>query len=110
MIGADGPRSKVRAALGIDVDDLGSMGNFVSVTFRADLSRRLGRSPSAINAVTTPGAEGLFVPTSADDRWIFAREWHPQPGETLADWTPERIITLLRAAPGCPIWPRDHSP
>ena len=102
MIGADGPRSKVRAAVGIDVDGLGSLGNYMSVTFRADLTRRLGRSPSAINAVTTPGAEGLFVPTSAHDRWIFAREWHPQPGETLTDWTSERIITLLRAGTGLP--------
>ena len=88
--------------LGIDVDDLGSIGDFMSVTFRADLTRRLGRSPSAINAVTVAGAEGLFVPTSADDRWIFAREWHPQAGETIADWTPERIIALLRAGTGLP--------
>ncbi len=102
VIGADGPRSKVRAAVGIDVDDLGSLGNYISVTFHADLTRRLGRSPSAINAVTTPGAEGLFVPTSAHDRWIFAREWHPQPGETLTDWTSERIIALLRTGTGLP--------
>ena len=58
VIGADGPRSKVRDALGIDVDDLGSIGEFVSVTFRADLTRLLGRSPSAINAVTTAERRG----------------------------------------------------
>jgi putative polyketide hydroxylase len=102
VIGADGPRSTVREQLGIAVDDLGSIGEFLSVTFRADLTRRLGRPPSALNAVTAAGAEGLFVPTSADDRWIFAREWHPQPDETLADWTPERITALLRAGTGLP--------
>ncbi|HEY5783727.1 MAG TPA: FAD-dependent oxidoreductase [Microlunatus sp.] len=102
VIGADGPRSNVRAALGINVDDLGSIGDFVSVTFRADLTRMLGRTPSAINAVTTADAAGLFVPTSADDRWIYAREWQPGPGDTVADWTSERITTLLRAGTGLP--------
>ena len=102
VIGADGPRSNVRSALGIAVQNLGSIGEFVSVTFRADLSRRLGRVPSAINAVTPDSAAGLFVPTNADDRWIYAREWHPQPDETLSDWTPERIIALLRAGTGLP--------
>ena len=45
LVGADGPRSTVRAALGIGVDDLGTFGDFVSVTFRAELTRRLPRVP-----------------------------------------------------------------
>ena len=100
VIGADGPRSHVRSALGIEVEDLGSIGDFVSVTFRADLTRRLPRVPSAVNAVEAAGAQGLFVPTSADDRWIYARVWHPESGDTLADLTPERITGLLRAGTG----------
>ncbi len=102
LIGADGPYSKVRDELGIAVEDLGSIGDFMSVTFRADLTARLGRTPSALNAVMVDGAEGLFVPTSADDRWIFAREWHPDAGETMADWSPARIIAMLRAGTGLP--------
>ena len=100
LIGADGPNSRVRAALGIGVEDLGSLGEFVSVTFHADLAARLGRAPSAINAVMADGAEGLFVPTNADDRWIFATEWHPKAGDTFSDWTTTRITALLRAATG----------
>ena len=102
VIGADGPRSTVRAALGIGVDDLGTIGEFVSVTFRADLTRRLPRIPCALNAVEAPGAAGLFVPTSTDDRWIYARQWHPGDGETLSDWTPERCTDLVRTGTGLP--------
>ena len=100
VIGADGPRSPLRSALGVDVEDLGSIGDFVSITFRADLTRRLPRAPSAVNAVETSGAQGLFVPTSADDRWIYARVWRPETGDTLADLTPGRITELLRAGTG----------
>ena len=100
VIGADGPRSAVRSALGIGVENLGTIGDFVSVTFRADLTRRLPRTPSAINAVQAAGAEGMFVPTSTDDRWIYAREWHPELGETLDDWTTQRCVELIRAGTG----------
>ena len=100
LIGADGPRSTVRSALGIGVEDLGTIGDFVAVTFRADLTRRVPRIPSAINAVQTAGAEGMFVPTSTDDRWIYAREWHPELGQTVDDWTPQQCLELIRAGTG----------
>lgn len=102
VIGADGPRSTVRSALGIGVDDMGTIGEFVSVTFRADLTRRLTRTPSAINAVGTGAEAGLFVPTSADDRWIYARQLNPESGDTLADWAPQRCVAVLRTATGLP--------
>lgn len=100
LIGADGPRSTVRAGLRIDVDDLGTIGEFVAVTFRADLTRRLPRSPSVLNAVDVAGAEGLFVPTSRDDRWFYGRQWNPERGESITDWTPQRCTELLRAGTG----------
>jgi putative polyketide hydroxylase len=102
LIGADGPRSSVRSKLGIGVEDLGTIGEFVAVTFRADLTRRLPHLPSVINAVEVAGAEGLFVPTSADDRWVYAREWHPDRGESIADWTPQRCTELLWVGTGLP--------
>lgn len=100
LVGADGPRSTVRSRLGIGIEDLGTIGTFISVTFRADLTRRLPQVPCAINAVEVDGAAGLFVPTSTDDRWVYAREWQPERGEILAEWTPQRCVELLRAATG----------
>jgi putative polyketide hydroxylase len=102
VIGADGPRSTVRTSLGIDVDELGTIGDVVAVTFRADLTRRLPYTPSVVNAVEVEGASGLFVPTSPDDRWIYAREWHPERGESITDWTPQRCAELIRIASGLP--------
>ncbi|MGQ0718363.1 MAG: FAD-dependent oxidoreductase [Pseudonocardiales bacterium] len=67
-----------------------------------DLTRRLPRPPSVLNFVEVAGAEGLFVPTSTDDRWIYGREWHPDRGESMADWTLHRCIELLRAGTGLP--------
>jgi hypothetical protein len=93
VVGADGPRSTVRPALGIGVTDLGTLGEFVAVTFRADLARRMPRTPSVINVVELPGAEGLLVPTSADDRWIYA-------GRSTGDLRDPR--EQLRLATGVP--------
>lgn len=102
LVGADGPRSGVRKALGIPVEDLGTIGDFVAVTFRADLTRRFTHDPGALNAVTVDGSEALFVPTSTDDRWIFAQEWHPEQGQSIEEWTPQRCAELIRAGSGWP--------
>jgi 2-polyprenyl-6-methoxyphenol hydroxylase-like FAD-dependent oxidoreductase len=93
VVGADGPRSTVRAALGIGVEDLGTIGDLVAVTFRADLTRRMPRLPSAINVVEEPAAAGLLVPTSTDDRWIYARS---------ADTGSANHLEPLRLATGVP--------
>ena len=52
--------------------------------------------------VQIDGADGLFVPTGADDRWIYAREWHPRAGDDPAAFTPARCVELLRIASGVP--------
>ena len=93
VVGADGPRSTVRAALGIGVEELGTLGEFVGVTFRAELTDRMPRLPSVVNVVETPGAAGLLVPTSADGRWIYARAGAELPADP---------VELLRAATGVP--------
>ena len=46
--------------------------------------------------------EGLFVITGQANRWIYDIEWHPEAGETLADWPAERWLARLRAAAGLP--------
>ncbi|MGH3827488.1 MAG: FAD-dependent oxidoreductase, partial [Pseudonocardiaceae bacterium] len=102
LIGADGPRSTVRTGAGIDLEDLGSVGEYVAVTFRADLTRRLPQLPGVLNLVEVTGAEGVFLPTSADDQWIYGRERHPERGEAIEDWTPQRCTELIRTGTGLP--------
>ena len=76
VVGADGPRSRVRAALGIDTEHLGGIGRYVQLLFRADLSAVLGdHAPRAL----LPDAPGRGRPADRvrgrgrRGRWGFAR-------------------------------------
>jgi 2-polyprenyl-6-methoxyphenol hydroxylase-like FAD-dependent oxidoreductase len=99
LIGSDGPRSFVRDAIGIAAPSLGSLGDFVAVTFRAPLAALLDSRPGAINTVQIGGAEGQLVPTGADDRWVYARH---RDADEDAEWTHQRCVDVLRLATGVP--------
>jgi putative polyketide hydroxylase len=100
LVGADGARSTVRRLLGIEFDSLGSDGDHLSVLFQGDLSPVMPLVPHVLTWTSAPGVEGLFVTTGQSNRWIYDIEWHPEAGETLADWPAERWIARLRAAAG----------
>lgn len=101
VVGADGPRSAVRAAVGIGWEHLGSLGEFVNVLFRPDLAALLGRRLPGIVFVKHPDAECVLVPVGAG-RWTATRRWDPERGERAADFTPARWTALLRVATGIP--------
>lgn len=101
VVGADGPRSTVRAALGIAVEHLGAIGDYVQMLFRADLAERLGHRPPAISFLHHPDAPGVLLPVGFG-RWEFAHGYDPARGESPADYTPERWRTLIRTATGMP--------
>ena len=102
IVGADGAHSTVREKLGIPCESFGSEGDHLATLFRADLSAVVSEIPHALTAVVAPGLEGMFVPTGESDRWIYDIEWHPEAGETLADWPAERMAARIRAAAGVP--------
>ena len=91
IVGADGAHSTVREILGIPCESFGSEGDHLATLFRADLSAVVSEIPHALTAIVAPGLEGMFVPTGESDRWIYDIEWHPEAGETLADWPVERM-------------------
>jgi 2-polyprenyl-6-methoxyphenol hydroxylase-like FAD-dependent oxidoreductase len=101
VVGADGPRSTVRRALGIGLDALGTLGEFAQVLFRADLTTRTGGRPQVLTTIGHPEAAGVLLPVG-DDRWAYAREWYPDRGESPADFTARRWIELIRTATGFP--------
>src|SRR4051812_7644849 len=102
LVGADGARSDVRAACGIQLLDLGSEGDHLSVLFRADLAGLVSDPPHVLIMTVAPGLEGMLVATGEPERWIYDVEWHPDRGETLAAWPAERIVARLRALSGRP--------
>jgi putative polyketide hydroxylase len=101
VVGADGPRSAVRTALGIGWERLGALGEWVNALFRPDLAALLGRRLPGITFVKHPDAECVLVPVGAG-RWTATRRWDPERGESAAGYTPARWTELLRTATGIP--------
>ena len=89
VVGADGPRSRVRTALGIGWVRLGVVGEFTLTLFRAD---GMPQRPSALNFVKHPDAEGVLLPVGSG-RWGYFRA-----GTTAS-------LTALRTAIGRPVAP-----
>jgi len=101
-IAADGANSPVRAALGVVLEDHGTMGHYVNIYFRADLRALVAGREFGICFVENPAAAGLFLAVNNSDRWLFNAEYHPQTGAGPADFTPARCLEIVRAAVGLP--------
>jgi putative polyketide hydroxylase len=101
LVGADGQRSVVREQLGIELESLGTEGRHLAALFTADFAGLIRRRFSVLNFVSTPGIEGLFVPTGPG-RWVYDMELDPDQPEAEAWWTPERLAERIRAAAGLP--------
>jgi 2-polyprenyl-6-methoxyphenol hydroxylase-like FAD-dependent oxidoreductase len=99
VVGADGPRGGVRRALGVGLNHLGTLGEFVNVIFRADLDPVIGDRRYGLYIIEHPEAGGVLVPVG-DGRWCYGRQWHPERGESAADLTPSRSVELIRTAVG----------
>ncbi len=98
VVGADGTRSTVRAALGIGLRHLGTWAEAVSVLFRPDLARWLpGGLPRPLTLVDVP-QPAAFTPMG-DGRWVYfpLRFDGGRPDIPAEGWTP-----TLRAATGLP--------
>ena len=102
LVGADGARSLVRSLIGIEFEVLGTEADHLSVLFNGDLSAVIPDPPYILNITVAPGFEGLFASTAMPHRWIYDMEWHPETGERIEDWTPERITARIRGAAGLP--------
>jgi 2-polyprenyl-6-methoxyphenol hydroxylase-like FAD-dependent oxidoreductase len=98
LVGADGARSSVRRAVGIDMEHLGSEGRQLTSLFAADLDGVVPAPPFALHWVTTPGAEALFV-ASGRHRWGYG--WDLGEGGPAMPTT-EQVAERIRASAGLP--------
>ncbi len=101
LVGADGADSAVRRAAGIGLRHLGTEGDQLGVLFRADLDARMRGQRYALHMVTQPGAEGMFVPSGGDGRWVYHRQSEPHDPQ-VRSWTKARWAGAIRAASGVP--------
>ncbi|MET7611915.1 FAD-dependent oxidoreductase [Streptomyces seoulensis] len=101
LVAADGPRSPVRRALGIGQSGPGELFANVSVTFRSRaLADVVGDRHFICCYLTHPDADGALLPVDNKENWVFHAPWHPERGETLEDFTEERLRDHIRRAVG----------
>ncbi|MGW3207835.1 FAD-dependent oxidoreductase [Streptomyces sp. NPDC001135] len=103
LVAADGPRSPVRGRLGIGQSGPGDLFANVSVTFRSKLLADVVADRRFICCyLTDPEADGALLPVDNKERWVFHAPWHPEHGETLEEFTEERLTRHIRRAVGVP--------
>lgn len=101
LLAADGPRSPVRTRLGIEHSGSGDLFHNVSVTFRSKTLREVaGEQHFVVCYVTDPAGEGVLLPVDNEEHWVFHVPWFPERGQTLEQFTDERITEHIRAAVG----------
>lgn len=103
LIAADGNRSPVREQLGIARSGVGRLASHIGIVFKADLSSLLTDGQTWLYYLQNEAFTGAFVTTSVPDRHIFSLEYHPEKGESFADYPPERCAEFIRiglAMPG----------
>ncbi|MEU5087444.1 FAD-dependent monooxygenase [Streptomyces sp. NPDC021356] len=103
LVAADGPRSPVRHRLGIGQSGPGDLFANVSVTFRSKLlADVVGERRFICCYLTDPDADGALLPVDNKEHWVFHAPWHPEHGETLDEFTEERLQRHIRRAIGAP--------
>ncbi|MEU9240488.1 FAD-dependent monooxygenase [Streptomyces shenzhenensis] len=103
LVAADGPRSPVRGRLGIGQTGPGDLFANVSITFRSKLLQNtVGDRRFICCYLTDPEADGALLPVDNRENWVFHAPWHPERGETLDEFTEERLTRHIRRAVGVP--------
>lgn len=96
MVAADGNRSPIREKLGITRTGKGRLASHIGMVFNADLSQLLTDNEMWLYYLQNKDFTGAFVTTSVPDRHIFSVEYHPEDGESLTDYSPQRCAELIR--------------
>ena len=98
VVAADGHRSPIREKLGIERQGAGPLGNMVGVVFEAELSRPLPDGAFVLYYLKNEHFSGVFGGASEDGRYLFGCDYHPERGESVRDYTEERLASLIRIA------------
>ena len=100
VVAADGARSAVRRALGIDLVGADDVLAGVTALLRAPLWDVVGEHRHLVYSINHPDAPGTFLPTGRSDRWLYG--FRPERGAAPDN---EQTAKLVRAAAGVPDLP-----
>lgn len=103
LIGADGARSRTRDLLGIERTGRGSVFHALSIYFRApELGAVLKDRKFILCYATARGTMMGLSRLHGCDPWLAAPIYHPDRGESPADFTDQRCVEIIRVAAGVP--------
>jgi putative polyketide hydroxylase len=98
VIGADGARSIVRSALGIEMVGPGEIDTLaVSVEFSARLWDLVGERRYGLYPIVRPDISSVFVPSGAGDHWVFGISQ-----DLVGSMDTPELTRLIRTAAGVP--------
>ena len=100
LIAADGASSGMRHQLGIECDGPGDMGHFINTFFRADYGDYLKDRRALLYSALSSEFFEFFVAVNGTDQWLMHH--FLQPGESIADYSAERLRPLIQQASGRP--------
>jgi len=101
VVGADGARSVVRGALGIEMVGPTDLFEGFRIEFRAPLWEVLGEHRHLLYFTSEPGAEAVLLPAGQGDRWQLGF----QPGSAIdpsSDPSTAELEDVLRRVAGVP--------
>lgn len=98
VIAADGSASRVRKALGIEMDGPDRLQDVVNAYFELDLSQHV-KTPAKLYWVLHPEAAGSLIAHHIEKRWVFHVPIYP-PYERVEDYTEEVFKERIRKALG----------
>jgi putative polyketide hydroxylase len=103
LVAADGWDSPIRQRLGIALDGPGPFFHVATMMIDADLRPALRGRPVNIAYLQQPRPGTILMPNDeAGTRWVFGIGFAPESGETIADFSDERAVALVREAAGLP--------
>ncbi len=100
LIGADGARSMVRRATGIQFEGPKVLANFLAIHFRSDVRPLLERAPGVIFFIRRRDREGFFIMHQPVGSQVFMLRFDPSV-ESFASFDEQRCTDILQDALGC---------
>ncbi|ASZ13912.1 FAD-dependent monooxygenase [Chitinophaga pendula] len=100
MIAADGANSAVRRKLAIPTTGAGSWTDLLNIYFDADLGPLVKGKEFSQFLIETPEITGFLLAINNQNRWTFHLRFHPESGESPADYPTDKLVALLRRVIG----------
>ncbi|MFJ9783335.1 FAD-dependent monooxygenase [Amycolatopsis sp. NPDC101161] len=109
LIAADGARSPVRTALGIERSGHGHLADNLDLYFRADLTDLAREKPFNLCEISNPVASGAFLSVNGTDRWLFSTADFPE-AHTLGDGDWHDLLRIVIGLPDLDVELLSRSP